>query len=59
MKENKPPMFECEKLARRKFIKTTVVGTMALPFFGSLAFNNAFGQGADAKSPVFRVDILY
>jgi hypothetical protein len=56
MKENQSPVSECGKLARRKFIQTTMVGTMALPFFGSLTFNTAFGAEADAQSPVFRVD---
>jgi len=50
-------MFEFEKVSRRSFLRTTAVGTAALPFLGVLDFNTAFGQSADAaKSQVFRVD---
>ena len=54
--KKKLPMFECEKLSRRSFIRTTAVGAVALPFLGSLTINDAFGQSASTKSPVFRVD---
>jgi hypothetical protein len=41
-----------KKLSRRNFINTTA----ALPVLGALDLNTAFGQNADAKSSVFRVN---
>ncbi|MGO9640908.1 MAG: DUF362 domain-containing protein [Candidatus Acidiferrales bacterium] len=50
------PIFESEKLSRRNFIRTAVAGTAVLPLFGGLAFKEAFGESADARSPLFRID---
>jgi hypothetical protein len=49
-------MSKIEKVSRRSFIRTTAVGTAALPLLSAFELNDAFGEGFGDKSPVFRVD---
>jgi hypothetical protein len=48
-------MAEQETLSRRSFIRT-VAGAAALPVLGGLSLDNALGESAGARTPVFRVD---
>ncbi len=49
-------MAKRERLSRRSFIRNTVGGTIALPLLGGLARYDAFGQGSNSRSKVFRVN---
>jgi hypothetical protein len=48
-------MSDGRKLSRRNFIRTAAAGTMALPLVGGVG-KNAFADGTDARSQVFRVN---
>jgi hypothetical protein len=43
-------------ISRRNFIRTTAAGTVTLPLLGRLGVNTAFGDAADSRSTVFRVN---
>ncbi len=49
-------MPKLKSVSRRSFIRTTAVGTAALPLLDLLGLEGAFGESTDGKSAIFRVN---